>query len=180
MERRKFLKVSSIGALSVGIVGSSFWLLIEEHQGELSIDSSLRLLGKLDASHIQSIGQWNIAQIFTHCAQSVEFSMLGFPEHKSRVFKATVGAVAFSAFNAKGKMTHNLSEAIPGADALNIQADVHVAKHRFEQAMIKFKKFDGEVKEHFAYGKLNKLDYERAHAMHFNNHLVEIVQKRKA
>lgn len=176
MNRRKFLKVSTVSALSVGVVGSAFWLLIEEHQGDLTIDGSLSLLRKLDSTKIHSIGEWNIAQIFTHCAQSVEFSMLGFPEHKSDFFKATVGSLAFSAFNAKGRMKHNLSEAIPSAQILDPKADVSVAKLRFEQAMISFNEFEGELAEHFAYGKLSKKEYERAHAMHFNNHLIEVVE----
>jgi hypothetical protein len=33
-----------------------------------------------------STGEWNSAQVFSHCAQSAEFSMIGFPQHKSAVF----------------------------------------------------------------------------------------------
>jgi hypothetical protein len=176
MNRRQFVKACSIGTATVAIAGGGIWLAIEKHKGDLSIDASLRLLDALNSEQITTLGQWNLAQIFTHCAQSVEFSMFGFPEHKSQIFKSTVGSLAFSAFNAKGKMTHNLSEAIPGAQVLDPSANIEQAKQRFKLSMQQFKSHQGELAEHFAYGKLSKADYERAHAMHFNNHLSEFVQ----
>ena len=61
------------------------------------------------------MGEWEPAQIFTHCAQSVEYSISEFPVHKSNIFKISVGKLAFSS---KGRMTHGLSEPIPSAPKL--------------------------------------------------------------
>lgn len=40
--------------------------------------------------------------------------------------------------------------------------------------MIAFDSYGGALAPHFAYGQLGKLEYERAHALHFFNHLLEI------
>ena len=71
-------------------------------------------------------------------------------------------------------MTHNLSEPIPGAAELNPKADIEQAYIRLKSAMVEFSHYDGELAEHFAFGKLDKTEYEQAHAMHFYNHLLEI------
>ena len=39
----------------------------------------------------RSAGAFNLAQMLNHAAQSVEFSLRGFPELKSAVFRLTVG-----------------------------------------------------------------------------------------
>jgi hypothetical protein len=40
------------------------------------------------------------APVFEHCAQSIEFSLHGFPQAKSATFQATAGALGFAAFEA--------------------------------------------------------------------------------
>ena len=44
----------------------------------------------------------------------------------------------------------------------------------FKQSMINFANYKGPLAEHFAYGTLEKWQYEQAHAMHFYNHLLEV------
>ena len=172
MNRRKFI----LGAIASGaFVGSgSVWLAIDENQEPLDIDFALSKLSQLMEQNSTTTGEWNLYQIFIHCAQSVEYSMSGYPEHKSDFFKNTLGKTAFSLFSSKKKMTHALNEVIPGAPSFPMEENISAAFARFKQSLIDFKNYEGILAPHFAYGQLSKLQYEAAHVMHFNNHLLEI------
>ena len=172
MNRRKFIAGSIVSGVAVG--SGAVWLSIEKHQEPLNIDFTLLQLNKLVAQNPVAHGEWNLYQLFTHCAQSVEYSMTGYPEHKSEFFKNTAGKTAFFLFGSKGKMTHKLNEAIPGAPELLAQGNLSDALERFKKSLIDFKQYEGILAPHFAYGQLTKSQYEEAHVMHFNNHLQEI------
>ena len=184
MQRRQFLKVGMISTV-VGISGASALWLSQGADTKLqtieALLSKLQQLAALPAEELAdlSIGQWNSAQIFTHCAQSVEFSMSGFPQHKSAMFKHTIGALAFSAFATKGAMTHNLTEAIPAAPMLEPLTDTHQALARLITSLQDFSQYQGKLAPHFAYGELTKQDYELAHVLHFYNHLDNFKQLSK-
>ncbi|XPF95354.1 DUF1569 domain-containing protein [Colwellia sp. RE-S-Sl-9] len=175
MERRAFLKASIIGGTSIGVIsGGAIWLNLGVNPKELTIDFALKKLATLSGQQILSTGAWNAYQIFMHCAQSIEYSMQGFPEHKSDTFKNTVGQLAFAIFSTKGKMIHNLSEAIPGAPFISPEQNIQLALQRLTHAFTEFKQYKGALAPHFAYGELSKNEYEIAHVIHLNNHLQEI------
>jgi len=174
MNRRKFLKYSIGSSVTVGLIGTSIWFSIDKNTQPLTINAAISLLESIQDTQILHLGEWNPSQIFNHCAQSVEYSMMGFPEHKSEIFKNTIGQLAFSAFSAKGKMTHGLNEVIPGAPELVATNNLNAALIRFKNAMIDFKNYSRKLQPHFAYGELSKQEYEKAHVMHFYNHLVEL------
>ena len=144
----------------------------------LTIDAALRkidaLTDALGKGKLASSGIWNPHQVFTHCAQSIEYSMSGYPAAKPKLFQDTIGAAAFSVFAAKGKMTHGLAEQIDGAPALEAKQDAGSALARLQQAFRAFRDHGGPLALHFAYGPLSKQQYEMAHVMHFYNHLDEI------
>lgn len=175
MKRRTFIKASIIGGASVGIIGGgAVWLNMGVNPKHLTIDFALKQLGTLSEQQILSTGEWNPYQIFMHCAQSIEYSMLGFPEHKSDTFKNTVGQLAFAIFSTKGKMVHNLSEPILGAPFISPEQNIQLALRRLTYALTEFKQYKGALAPHFAYGELSKNEYEIAHVLHLNNHLQEI------
>ncbi|MGI2169319.1 DUF1569 domain-containing protein [Shewanella sp. MF05960] len=184
MQRRQFLKVGMISTF-VGVSGASaVWLSQGVDAKYLTLEALLSKLQQFAALPVAeladlSLGQWNSAQVFTHCAQSVEFSMSGFPEHKSAIFKHTIGALAFSAFATKGAMTHNLTEAIPAAPTLEPLVNAHQALARFITSLHNFSQYQGQLAPHFAYGELTKQDYELAHVLHFYNHLDNFKQLSK-
>ena len=101
--------------------------------------------------------------------------MTGFPQSKSAFFQHTAGHVAFSLFSAKGEMSHNLAEVIPGAPDLVTEGDALVALERLTTALQDFDGYNGVLKPHFAFGALSKSDYALAHVLHINNHLQEFV-----
>jgi hypothetical protein len=126
-------------------------------------------LGK--AAQLRSTTQWSWPQTLTHCAQSIEYSLTGFPVAKSALFQHTAGTLAFQFFYWRGRMSHDLAEPIPGAPALDTSNDAPLAMARLQKAIADFNKHTGPLRPHFAYGDLNKPAYEHAHAMHIANHL---------
>lgn len=123
------------------------------------------------ATALDSGAVFSWSQTLEHCAQSIEFSMSGFPEPKSALFQKTVGAAAFSVFSWRGKMSHNLAEPIPGAPVLASDTPAAAAVERLQKAIAAFAQWTGDLKPHFAYGELTKPQYEQAHAMHLAQHL---------
>ena len=173
LNRRQFIFATA--GSSVLIASGASWLSIDPNTEPLTIDVALSKLDQLMQLEPQATGPWNLAQVFIHCAQSVEYSIQGYPQHKSDLFKNTVGKTAFSLFHAKGKMTHPLDEAIPGAPLLAKDANTLRAFERFKKSLLDFKAYSGTLAPHFAYGPLSKAEYEAAHVMHFNNHFQEIM-----
>jgi hypothetical protein len=175
MKRRQFIKASlASGVVIIGAGAGTFLLVEEVSQDYLTIDFALKKLDELSNENLLSLGEWDPYQIFTHCAQSVEFSMSQFPEHKSSFFKNTVGALAFSIFSSKGRMTHGLNEPIPSAPKLTKNLDAMIAINRLRKSLIEFNHYQGTLAPHFAYGELTKDEYEKAHLMHLYNHLQQI------
>lgn len=119
---------------------------------------------------------WNLSQVLQHLAQSIEFSVKGFPELKPAWFRATLGSAAFTVFNARGKMSHSLDDPIPGAAALDASLSLKASVQRLLDAMDAFSAHKGEFFPHFAYGKLDRAEYERAHLMHLANHWQQFVK----
>ncbi len=184
MQRRTFLKKLAKTSVVIGtgltVAGTISWFSIDAPSKPLTVDHLLSQLdGLLNTANqsqnlITKSQDWDLSQIFTHCAQSVEYSMSGYPQHKSELFKQTVGPTVFSIFAAKGRMTHNLSDPIPGAP-LTIKKPLYLpALKRLQQSLIDFQRYEAELKPHFAYGQLSKQEYALAHVMHFNNHMQQI------
>jgi hypothetical protein len=119
-------------------------------------------------------GAWSLAQMLNHAAQSVEYSLSGFPAMKSGLFRGTVGGAAFAVFESRGKMSHALDEPIPGAPALDKDAALPAAIERVLKALRDFEAHTGALMPHFAYGALDKGQYTRAHLMHLANHWTEV------
>jgi Protein of unknown function (DUF1569) len=123
------------------------------------------------AKQLASGATWGWAQTLAHCAQSIEYSMTGFPQSKSALFQRTVGAAAIGVFAWRGRMTHDLADPIPGAPVLDAQLDQSKALERLRASILNFRQWSGPLQPHFAYGALDKQAFELAHAMHIANHL---------
>ena len=122
----------------------------------------------------RTTGTWSLAQTLNHAAQSIEYSMRGFPAPKSALFQATVGRAAFAIFDARGEMSHSLDDPILGAPALAADETIEPAVARALQALRDFEAHRGPLAPHFAYGALDKSQYTRAHLMHLANHWTEL------
>ncbi|WP_339526486.1 DUF1569 domain-containing protein [Pseudomonas sp. EA_35y_Pfl2_R111] len=170
MQRRTLLKGAALGG--VAALGAGFWALPSgDAPAAVSLDAVGRLLAGLVDQPLLSLKGWSPAEVFNHCAQSIEYSISGYPELKPGWFRSSVGPLAFSVFAARGAMRHPLNEAIPGAAALNSPASQAQALHRLQQAFADFAAYQGELQPHFAYGALSHADYAQAHVLHLYNHL---------
>ena len=169
MRRRQFIIAAP--AVSLALAGCD----AAEVKTFATLGDARRALESLATSKVQMQGTWKLGAVLEHLAQSVEYSLAGFPEMKSAAFRGTLGAAAWTVFSARGAMSHSLSEPIPGAPALNQALPQEQGLARLLKALHDFEKHPGALKPHFAYGDLSKADYTRAHLMHLANHWQEIV-----
>ena len=136
-----------------------------------------RWLDQLSAARdARATGAWPLPAVLEHLAQSIEMGMDGYPQPRSALFQRTAGAAAFAFFDWRGRMAHGLDEPIPGAPALNLQAALAPAVARLHAAIGRFERHTGALAPHFAYGRLDKAQYSRAHSLHIANHQDEIVR----
>ena len=138
-----------------------------------TLDDARRAVVPLAEHPLRTTGAWNLAQVLNHAAQSVEYSLDGFPQPKPALFQSTVGRLAFALFDARGAMHHPLDQPIPGAPALATDAPLPAAVQRLLSAFDRFEQHTGALQPHFAYGALDKPAYARAHLMHLANHWAE-------
>lgn len=179
MNRRQFVTRSIVSGLAFSAVNShastqslsSDELMIDVEA--FTVSDVIQFLQRLPLERLVTAGQWNLSQIFNHTAQSIEFSIMGYPINKSEIFRRSIGPLAFQGFALWGKMTHGLAEDIPGAPALSVDDDA-AALQRLIQALSHFDQFKGQLQPHFAYGDLSKQEYALAHVLHLNNHLEEV------
>lgn len=129
--------------------------------------AKLEVLEKAQAS--AATGSWSVAQTVAHCAQSVEFSMTGFPKPASFIVRGLFGPIVMKRFLAKGEMKHDLAAPIPGAPDLGSPSLTEAAA-RLRKAIADFRAYSGEFRPHFAYGPVNREQYEALHSMHFGDH----------
>jgi hypothetical protein len=135
---------------------------------------ALRTLQALKTAPPKTTGAWDLAQVLHHAAQSVEYSLAGFPQLKPAWFRSTVGPLAFAMFSARGRMSHGLAEPIPGAPVIAAGQALDAAVDRLVAALRAFDAHTGALAPHFAYGALDKKAFERAHLMHLANHWDEV------
>ena len=110
-------------------------------------------------------------QVLLHCAQSIDYSLRGFPRMKSKFVRATVGRIVVGRFLSAGRMSHNLAAPVPGAPAIPEQGELERAWTELFAALDRFEKHEGLLHEHFIFGALSKESFGRLHAMHIADHL---------
>jgi hypothetical protein len=175
MNRKQFLVQSGIffGGLfisqTISCVGSEPMKTVVLTNLQSVLDE-LNILEK--SKSITVPGDWDVNQVFHHCAQSIEFSLVGYPVEKTKFFQNTVGKIVLKVFLAKGSMNHSLVEPIPGAPTLP-EKNPHFSSglERLRKSIQDFQNFSGDLSPHFVYGRVSKQDYEQVHAMHIANHL---------
>lgn len=167
MKRRHFV-ASALIPLSANVLAST--------PSVKNLNEVLLWLDSLQsAKSVQSTNGWTLNAVLEHLAQSIEMSMDGFPEPKSALFQATAGSAAFAIFKMRGRMTHGLSEPIPGAAPLQQLPTWQTGAARLRSAVIKFQNYTGAMKPHFAYGALSHADFAVAHTLHIANHQDKII-----
>lgn len=171
MKRRSFLFKSSLATVAIAsaAVGWRRWQLPEAPSSAL-IDE----LDALRTRELRGTGAWSPYRVFTHLAQSIDFSMAGYPSMKPDWFTHSVGPVAFFAFETAGAMHHGLAEPIPGAAPIAADGDSPQALSDLIASLERFMAHRGRLHPHFAYGALDHRQYAHAHVLHVRDHLREI------
>lgn len=144
-----------------------------------SLPAALATLAQFRNETAQMSGAWDLPHVLHHVAQSVEYSMVGFPVPKPAWFRASLGSYAFALFDASGQMTHGLDEAIPGAPDIAQGQPMGPAVDHLIAALQAFERHTGALAPHFAYGALDKPAYTRVHLMHIANHWQHVQYQRK-
>jgi hypothetical protein len=172
--RKNFLQSSII------LSGTVFWGDLSCSSSEVKIVNEVRFqnlnevlaeVERLEKSkEILTTGAWDVSQIMQHCAQSIDFSLTGFPIVKPYLFRKTIGKLVSSYFLSKGTMSHNLNDPIPGAPELVSSTDFKKGLAILKKSIHSFWEYKGELKMHFVYGEASREDYEKFHAMHIANH----------
>lgn len=114
---------------------------------------------------------WDAPRTLDHCGRSITHSLQGFPMLKPAVFRSTLGPVVFRVFDVMGQMRHDLRQEIPGDSPLAETRSLADALAGLRERILAFDRWRGPLHPHFAYGRLTKAQYERAHSMHVANHL---------
>jgi hypothetical protein len=171
MNRRAFLLAGATTVIGATVAGN-WWA--DQQVASFATAPMLARLQQFQGQVLRSSGQWSPFQIFSHLAQSIEFSLTGYPATKPVWFQHSVGRAAFGVFSVAGAMHHSLSEPIPGAPALTDGTEADAALRRLVLALQTFEQHEGSLAPHFAYGELNKAQYRAAHLMHIDNHLSEL------
>lgn len=172
MRRRTLLKSALIGT-GVMVGTGAAWLTLAPQPPVAGFSDVARLRAALEdwraAPPPSPSGAFPLAQMLEHCAQSVDMSIDGYPELRAAWFRASVGPLAYRAFDRMGRMRHRLAEPIPGAPPL-VATDVRASIDQLEAAFDRFIGWNGPLQPHFAYGVLDHAQYLRAHLMHVANH----------
>ncbi|MFJ8109008.1 DUF1569 domain-containing protein [Streptomyces sp. NPDC096132] len=114
---------------------------------------------------------WNLSQTLQHCAQTVRYSVTGYPRLKPALFRATAGTLAKRLFLRRGATRHALDAELDGAPPLDPGLPAAEAAAQLADAVTLFSAHTGPHALHPAYGRCSHEEYERLHAMHLAEHL---------
>ena len=122
-------------------------------------------------------GDGPVPRALAHCAQSIEYSMTGYPKLRAWPIRALIGPLVKRRFLSKGKMSHDLAAPIAGAPQIDPSVTLAEAAARLRKAIAAFRGFEGALQPHLAYGRCTKTEYEALHAMHVADHLRGVIAK---
>ncbi|WP_328752850.1 DUF1569 domain-containing protein [Streptomyces sp. NBC_00285] len=114
---------------------------------------------------------WNLSQTVQHCAQTVRYSVIGYPVLKPALYRATVGRMAKQVFLRRGAMKHPLGAEIDGAPPLDPGLAVSDAAADLADAVAVFNGHTADHATHPAYGRCTHDEFAQLHAMHLSDHL---------
>ncbi len=142
---------------------------LTERLAELIVD------GRPETEVLAPDSPWNLSQTIQHCAQTVRYSVSGYPRLKPALFRATVGALAKRVFLLRGATKHPLAAEIDGAPPLASDLPVSVSAAQLTDAVALFTAHTGVHAPHPAYGRCTHAQFDRLHAMHLAEHLPGLI-----
>src|SRR5690348_10706985 len=107
----------------------------------------------------------HLGRALAHCAQSIDYSVQGFPRMKPAWFQKTIGRLVLKKFLRQGYLKHDVNAPVPGAPELP-ETSFEQGVQRLREAISAFRAHPGPLAPHFAYGQVARDDYARVHVMH--------------
>jgi hypothetical protein len=111
------------------------------------------------------------AWALAHCAQSIEYSISGYPRLRSGLFRATIGRLVKRRFLRAGAMSHDTTAPVAGAPALPPELSIADARARLAAAIAAFRAHPGALAPHLAFGACTRDEYAALHLLHVEDHL---------
>lgn len=125
---------------------------------------------EVNLANVQMQQPWSLYKVLEHMAQSMEYSMTGYPQMESAALMAAARVVFFNVFKPQGYMSHDLGAPVPGAPEIPDDGPLEEAFLRYRNACSDFQNFTGALMPHFSYGELDYANWELAHAFHAADH----------
>jgi hypothetical protein len=127
--------------------------------------------GQVESQVLAQGGGWNLSQTVQHCAQSIGYSVTGYPALKPAWLRATVGRVVKTVFLKRGTMKHSLDAPLEGAPPLDPTMPTGEAISRLKSSIDTFTAHSGPHRPHPVYGECTHEEYAKLHTMHLEEHL---------
>lgn len=90
MRRRTLLKGAAL--TSAAALGAGYWALPTGPQpAAVSLQGARQVLADLQGKTLRSVRGWSPSQVFNHCAQSIDYSIDGYPELRPVWFRHSLG-----------------------------------------------------------------------------------------
>lgn len=140
----------------------------------VSLEQAGKELARLREAEDVFAPNWSVSEICLHCAQTIDYSMTGYPVMKPPIIRNTIGKIAIRKFMRQGFMSHNLTAHVPGASKLDISVSSDEAIGTLMNTMDRFEHYNESLKPHLLFGSLTKAEYSKYFAMHIANHLDEL------
>lgn len=141
------------------------------HRGVTTAFSRLTTLIDSLSPDLTSTSSWTLPQAIAHCAQSIEYSLSGYPRLRSSFFRATIGPLVKRKFIRAARMKHDITAPVAGAPELPSAISFDDARARIRAALAAFDAHTGAMPPHLAYGACTKDEYATLHLLHVEDHL---------
>lgn len=135
----------------------------------MDLEDVLKAIEQIEQGGFKLHGTWDATQHIDHCAQAIQFSMVGYPILKPAILRKTIGKLAFHIFNLRGHMSHHTQQITPGAiptESNNLMDSIKI----YKQSALQLLNWNKPLYPHEFYGQLTKKNHIKAHTLHFANH----------
>lgn len=179
--RKEFLNKTGGAVVAVVLSGAAISSIDGCSKGDtmkrdlklVKLDDALGELAKIEKAGpgIKISGTWSLGKILVHCAQSIEYSITGYPDNKPAFIRKTIGKIILNKFMGQGYMSHGTNEPVAGAPEISNTVSDKEGFARLRKAIADFQNFKGETKIHLMFDAMSKEEYDKYHSMHIANHL---------
>ncbi|TFC59948.1 DUF1569 domain-containing protein [Cryobacterium sp. TMB1-7] len=135
-----------------------------------TLESRVRQQGS-GAALLSPRGTYSFSETAQHAAQSIGYSMTGYPHLAPVSLRVTVGRAVKHLFLRRGAMRHNLSAPVSGAPELDPAMPDLAAVAVLRTAVNALVAFTGDLQPHPTYGRCTKAQVANLQTQHLREHL---------